>query len=232
MYVQKKRAQPYHQHTEDYESDDENDDELVFDDTEYSSILEKNEEYQRFLSSAASGHEYEFQDCFSDDLDPEFDDVLSSSPIRWSPEPENVPDLQPEPEKTPQEQSEPEFVPVLQPEPEKSVHNIPCDQVQNLGAALKTVHDHFPLLRISESDLKSPDPADIQCDKVQNLDSALEKVHENFPHLQPVQKGRVYQMDKILDSIAESEKPSYTLRKKERHDYKKLHSKGKNWEER
>ena len=72
------------------------------------------------------------------------------------------------------------------------------------------------------------DQVNIQCDKVQDLSKALDKVHDSCPYLKPVQPGKVYNMGPILEGISElGAIPKRSLRKTERHDYKKLNSHGK-----
>ena len=69
----------------------------------------------------------------------------------------------------------------------------------------------------------------IDCNKVQDVGKALDAIHERMPHLQPVE-GRVYDMGPILQSVAKdkkSEASEYSLRVKERVDYKRLNSHGK-----
>ena len=64
-------------------------------------------------------------------------------------------------------------------------------------------------------------PQEVRCDAVQNVDQVLAQM----PQLQRIEEGKVYNMEPILEAIQQNDDRSerYSMRKVERHDYKKLH---------
>ena len=138
------------------------------------------------------------EDASDTDSDEQFDQALASTPIPWSP------------------------------------REIQCDRPQNLDQALREIHENMPQLQR------------IEPGQVHNMTHILDSLHENSPDLQVIIPNRVYNMEPILRAVdrvsqrresvptadvpdesqtqqSESNSRQYSLREKERLDYKKIH---------
>ena len=143
---------------------------------------------------------------------------MTSSPIHWSPQ--IVTHIPPVPVFSDEEEDENVRVYRVNQDPEQQECE---DTPPAIFHAEDRTQSHTLTLQPAVVDLEAVD-----CSKVQQLDQALASVHEKHPYLKPVEQGKVYDMAPILEGIEKLEADSgYKLRKKERHDYKHLHSHGK-----
>ena len=81
----------------------------------------------------------------------------------------------------------------------------------------------FPTQRQAEQDLQFA----IQLDKVVNVQAMLDTAHRISPSLQPIQPGKVYNLEPILEDIQPGlEAAGRPIRTRKKHDYKRLNSEG------
>ena len=106
---------------------------------------------------------------------------------------------------------------------------IDCNRVQNLEGALETYHQMPHLQPIIEGRVYDMTPVLNSIEQIQPQNQEPDVIQNANPHLQPIIPGQVYNMDQILDSVESEQRQqdiqrrAYSLREKERVDYKKLH---------